>query len=122
MEPKYNGKCREFTIEDIKHIGQEVIKGTKIRTLAADYKTSLIRIKRILNFYTSHVVPRPGYKAIGIIQKTLGHKSIPYYETEEEIAEIPEYTWDSLTEIERKFYLKYEKRQEGCGSIDQTLE
>ena len=123
MEPKYNGRSREFTLEEMKYIGEEVTKGTKISTLAKEFKVGTKRILNIVDFYTYHVVPKPSFKAIGIIQKTLGAKTQPYYETEKEMLKSPKYTWEKLSKSERKFYLDYEKeRQKGCSRVDQTLE
>jgi hypothetical protein len=123
MEPKYNGKAREFTIEDIKYIGEEVTKGTKITTLAKEFRVGCKRILKTVDFYTYHILPRPSFKAVGIIQKTLGAKTQPYYETEKEMLKTPKYTWNSLSKSERNFYLKYEKeRQQGCSRVNQTLE
>lgn len=123
MAPRFNGKAKEFTIEEIKYIGEQVTKGTKITTLAEEFKVGRKRILKTVDFYTYHILPRPGYKAIGIIQKTLGCKTVPYYETEKEMLKTPNYTWNSLSKIERKFYLDYEKqRQQGCSGVNQTLE
>ena len=123
MEPKYNGRSREFTLEEMKYIGKQVTKGTKITTLAQEFKVGRKRILALVDFYTYHIVPKPSFKAIGFVQKTLGVKTQPYYETEKEMLKSPKYTWNSLSRSERKFYLDYEKeRQQGCSGINQTLE
>lgn len=119
MALKYNGKSREFTIEDIKYIGESVIKGTKITTLAKEFKVGCKRILKTVDFYTYHILPRPSFKAVGFVQKTLGAKTQSYYETEKDMLKTPKYTWNSLSKSERNFYLKYEKeRQQGCSGIN----
>lgn len=118
MTPKYNGRAREFSIEEIKAIGQAVIKGTKITTLEKEYKASARNIKRAINYYNDHVVPRSMWRTKGFVQKTLGSKVVPYYETEAEMLKTPKYTWNSLSKIEKRFYLNYGKKEEGHSPND----
>jgi hypothetical protein len=118
MIPKYNGRSREFSLEEIKFIAKAVIEGEKISNLAKSYRVGHKRILKIIDFYTTHVVPRPDYKAKGFVQKTLGNKIVPYYETEAEMFKTPKYTWASLSKAEKSFYLKYEKEQQGHSPND----
>lgn len=118
MTPKYNGRSREFTVEEIKFVGEEVIKGKKIKDLAKIFKVGNRSILKIINHYNTQIAPRPEYELRGFVQKTLGNKTIPYYQTEAEMLKTPKYSWNSLSKIEKHFYLNYGKKEEGHSPND----
>jgi hypothetical protein len=54
--------------------------------------------------YTIHIYIHTGKPELKVINRPLGHKSIPYYRTEDEMLDEPVYTYESLSESEKKIY------------------
>jgi hypothetical protein len=93
---------RVFLVREILHIRKEIIKGTKVALIAADYRVDRKVINKIFNEFTLGIVPPP--KAPYGVK--LGHKSEAYYATEEAMLDEPTYSWEELSKAEKEWYLK----------------
>jgi hypothetical protein len=64
---------------------------------AKDYYIS--DVEYIIHLFAINEMPELMHK-----NRALGHKSVPYYKTEDEMLKEPVYTYDSLSPSEKKIY------------------
>ncbi len=93
---------RVFTVREILHIRAKIMRGTRISRIAEGYGVDYRVIANIFKEFCwgfSKNCP-------SIVIERLGHKNEPYYETEDEMLEEPEYSWESLSALEKEWYLQ----------------
>jgi hypothetical protein len=111
----FNNKTKyKFTAEEVLNIKKDILAGIPVEVLAEKYNLTEPRISTLINKFI--------FKNYDT-NKILGRKIEPYYNSETELFNIGEnnYTWDSLTEHEKKFYLRYEAKEHN-SKINRTLE
>lgn len=54
--------------------------------------------------YVIHLFIQGNIPELSVKLRTLGHKSIPYYKTEEEMLTKPTYSYETLSESEKQMY------------------
>jgi hypothetical protein len=93
---------RVFTAYEILHIKRAIGRGVTIKRLSQHYNVDYRVISQIFKEFMwstqdTILVASP---------KRLGYKDEPYYETESEMLNEVDYTWESLSESEREWYLQ----------------
>jgi hypothetical protein len=93
---------RVFTVREILHIRARIMRGTRISRIAEGYEVDYRVISSIFSEFSW------GFSKNGpaVVIERLGHKSEPYYWTEAQMLEELDYSWESLSEIERNWYLE----------------
>lgn len=111
----FNNKTKyKFTAEEVLNIKKDILAGIPVEVLAKKYNLSEPRISTLINKFIFKNYDN---------NKILGRKTEPYYNSEKELFNIGNnnYTWESLTEHEKKFYLEYEAKERN-SKINRTLE
>lgn len=111
----FNNKTKyKFTAEEVLNIKKDILAGIPVEVLAKKYNLSEPRISTLINKFIFKNYDN---------NKILGRKTEPYYNSEKELFNIGNnnYTWESLTEHEKKFYLEYEAKERN-SKINRALE
>jgi hypothetical protein len=111
----FNNKAKyKFTIEEVLSIKKDILAGIPVEVLTKKYNLSEPRISTLINKFIFKNYDN---------NKILGKKTEPYYNSEQELFNLGNnnYTWDSLTEHEKNFYLEYEAKEHN-NKINRTLE
>jgi hypothetical protein len=101
----FNNKTRYiFSPEEILSIKKDIISGIPVEKLTVKYNLTEPRISTLINRF---IFKNPHANRI------LGNKTEPYYNSESELFNLNnnDYTWESLTEKEKQFYLNYEPKE-----------
>jgi hypothetical protein len=110
---KLNGKWshgvkkRSFTAKEIKEIEQSMIDGYLLSEILEKHKIDRNTLHLIFKEY---VHARPAEKPAELPSRStfiMGKKTLWDFKTEKEMLEEEPYTWESLSNAERKFYYKY---------------
>jgi hypothetical protein len=96
-----------YTFKDIEAIKKDLIEGVLLSDIHVKHRVSREVIQQIFDdhIHVEHkvaVIERPSYST-GII----GKKTFWDFKTEQEMLEEKPYTWESLSNAEKKFYYKY---------------
>jgi hypothetical protein len=100
-------KKRSFTAKEIKEIEQSMIDGYLLSEILEKHKIDRNTLHRIFKEY---VHARPAEKPMELPSRStfiLGKKTLWDFKTEKEMLEEEPYTWESLSNAEKKFYYKY---------------
>lgn len=111
----FNNKTKyKFTAEEVLNIKKDILAGIPVEVLAKKYNLTEPRISTLINKFIFKNYDN---------NKILGRKTEPYYNSEKELFNIGNnnYTWESLTEHEKKFYLEYEAKERN-SKINRALE
>lgn len=111
----FNNKTKyKFTTEEVLNIKKDILAGIPVEVLAEKYNLTEPRISTLINKFIFKNYDN---------NKILGSKTEPYYNSEQELFNIGNnnYTWESLTEHEKKFYLEYEAKERN-SKINRALE
>lgn len=111
----FNNKTKyKFTAEEVLNIKKDILAGIPVEVLAKKYNLSEPRISTLINKFIFKNYDN---------NKILGRKIEPYYNSEKELFNIGNnnYTWESLTEHEKKFYLEYGAKERN-SKINRALE
>jgi len=111
----FNSKTKyKFSLKEILKIKKDLLDGLSVEKISKKYSISVPRVNILMDRFI--------FKTYNS-SKILGSKLEPYYNTEEELFNlgIYNYTWEDLTDHEKKFYLNYETKKHN-NKINRALE
>lgn len=98
-----------FTQEDVEYVRESILLGRGFKEI---YENKKINAKIYDYIIKHHIHCNEEMPSSTLIRSNniLGYKKLEDFKTEEEMINEPEYTWESLSKHEQKFYLDYERK------------